>query len=179
LAQLLSLLRKTEAYETYHEYVKETFDLMATEFDNNPDLLTWDTSELVAAYPDTSHEEWRSFLSLDVVQRYIKGVIQFQSGIAFRKAHKALATSAAGGNTTAAKQITEISQILTQEQSNRTVVLTYVQRPRKPVKQEPSGSYVPTAERPDVDDDELYARHTTSSGAIEPTNSEDAGGDPF
>lgn len=174
MAQLLTLLRQTEAYADYHEFVKETFDGMAQAFDDDPNLLAFDTTELVARYPDSTHEQWRTFLNLEVVNRYIKNVIKFESGIAFRKAHKALALAASTGNTTAAKQITEISQILTQEVNNRTVVLTYVQRPRKPVPKPKEEEYVPTAMRPDVEDADLYHE---DSEAIEPSNNEDDGSD--
>lgn len=143
MPSLATMLRQTDEYPSYHPTVQTIFLGMAQAFDQDPSLLTKDTAELTQIYADTGHEQWRSFLSLPVVDRYIRGVLKFNAQIGFRKAQEALTLAASTGNTQAAKQITEISEILEQENTNRTVVLTYVPRPSQTTPTDPLGSLAP------------------------------------
>ena len=102
---------------------------MAQKFDDDPDLLTLDTRELVDKFgPSIPHYRWRDFLALDQVALFANHITKSNMAIAFRKAQKALTTEAAGGNTQAAKQITDLSNFLANNQNKVVHILTYVPR---------------------------------------------------
>jgi len=101
---------------------------MAKQFDDDPELLTLDTKELTTKFPGTTHSRWRDFLALDAVALFANHITKSNMAIAFRKAQKALTTEAAQGNTQAAKQITDLSNFMANNQNKVVHILTYVPR---------------------------------------------------
>jgi hypothetical protein len=90
-----------------------------------------DAEELEEATELGSKEQWNELLRLQETKTYIKGQMAALSEIAQRKTFHALVKSAMEGNHQAAKQVQELSGIMNQQDTNRTIVLHQIPRPPK------------------------------------------------
>lgn len=74
-------------------------------------------------------EQWSELLRLQETKNYIKGQMAALAEVAQRKTFSALVQSALGGNAQAAKQVQELSGIMNQQDTNRTIILHRIPRP--------------------------------------------------
>lgn len=103
---------------------------LAQAFADNPDNLYKAPEELAEATQVGNREQWQALLLLEPTQGYIKGQMAQVTQVAARKGLMHLQTQAKAGNVQAVKQIYELSGILAQEESNKTVVLHQISRPK-------------------------------------------------
>lgn len=104
---------------------------LAKTFQDNPSCLFFDPTELVQTTGLGSMEQWQKLLQLQETQSYIKAQMAFLGQISQRKTFQSLVEMAMNGNAPAAKQVQELSGILNQQDTNRTIVLHHIPRPKE------------------------------------------------
>lgn len=130
MAQLTEMLKLSENFRTLSQEKQEIFARLAEEFEDNDLAMHLTPTELTAKLLIGNRDLWQQFLQMETVLAYIKGQMAFNAQIAHRKAFKALQSSASNGDTQASKQINELAGIYAQSDSNRTVVLHQIKRPK-------------------------------------------------
>jgi hypothetical protein len=85
--------------------------------------------ELEEATQIGSKDQWADLLKLQETKNYIKGQMANIAEIAQRKTFMSLVSQALSGNAQAAKQVQELSGIMNQQDTNRTIVLHRIPRP--------------------------------------------------
>lgn len=107
---------------------------LARKFQSQHDYLFLEPEKLVELTNLGTADQWQQLLLLPETQAYIKGQMAFLAQIAQRKTFAALVSMAlAGGQgaASAAKQIQELSGIMNQQDTNRTIVLHHIPRPKQ------------------------------------------------
>lgn len=132
---LVEMLKKNKAFQQLNPEKQEILARLATEFQTEFKYLYLNPDELVEETGIGNRSQWQDLLGLDITSAYIKQQMGQQIQIAQRKAIQALTAESLKGNTQAAKQINELSGILNQNDTNRTVILMQIQRP-KTIRQE-------------------------------------------
>lgn len=102
---------------------------LAQSFEADTNALFMNPEELVEYLNIGTKDSWQEFLNLQPVKSYIQGQMGFIGQIAQRKTFHSLVTMALSGNQQAAKQVQELSGIMNQQDSNRTIILHHVPRP--------------------------------------------------
>jgi hypothetical protein len=117
--QNLSIPQQTIIYRLANKFQESTGYLFL-----NPEELTLHT-EL------GTKDDWYSLLNLQETKNFIKGQMAFLAQISQRKTFHSLVKMAMDGNQQAAKQVQELSGVLNQQDTNRTIVLHQIPRPLK------------------------------------------------
>ena len=102
---------------------------LAGEFQNNTQYLFMTPEELVIHTEIGTKEQWQDLLTLNETNSFIKGQMAFLSQVNQRKTFASLVQMALNGNQGAAKQVQELSGILNQQDTNRTIILHRIPRP--------------------------------------------------
>jgi len=112
---------------------KEIFLILATKFEESTEYLFLNHEELNKITGLATPETWQDFLRLPEVQNYTKSQMAFLAQIAQRKTFSSLVSMAVSGGQgaqQAAKQIQELSGIMNQQDTNRTIILHHIPRPK-------------------------------------------------
>lgn len=102
---------------------------MATVFQDDPDAIYCDPSELEERFELGTHHLWDKLLNMEPTIAYINDRMRSRSRIAARKAFLNLEKEAATGDVPAIRHINELSGLLEKRESNKIVVLHYIERP--------------------------------------------------
>jgi hypothetical protein len=102
---------------------------LAGRFQSNTNYLFMNPEELLEETELGTKEKWHDLLLLQETKNFIKSQMAFLSQIAQRKSFSALVQMALTGNQQAAKQVQELSGIMNQQDTNRTIVLHQIPRP--------------------------------------------------
>jgi hypothetical protein len=126
---LLEMLKNSKSYQELTQEQKDITARLATAFEENSEhTLHLSPTELTQTLEIGNKKLWQDFLNLEPTRNYIKTQMAFNSQIAQRKAFQSLEREAIKGDTTAAKQINELSGILNNIDTNKIVVLHYIDR---------------------------------------------------
>lgn len=104
---------------------------LAAKFQESSHYLFMNPEELEEAISVGNKDQWTELLRLQETKNYIKGQIAAFAEIAQRKTFQSLLQSALSGNAQASKQVMELSGIMNQQDTNRTIVLHQIPRPSK------------------------------------------------
>lgn len=115
---------------------KRIIQTLAAKFQTQTNYLFMNPEELEEATEIGSKDQWTELLKLQETKSFIKGQMGAVAEIAQRKTFHALVHEAMRGNHQAAKQVQELSGIMNQQDTNRTIVLHQVPRPPKQTKTE-------------------------------------------
>jgi hypothetical protein len=126
---LLTMLKESKSFKDKNIQEQEIFARLANTFESDPDYLFLDPIELTNTTNLGNKQMWFQFLNLEPVKNYIKSEMSYKAQVAQRRAFAALAQSAEQGNVQAAKEINELSGIMSASDNNRIVVLMRVSRP--------------------------------------------------
>lgn len=126
---LTKMLEEAGTLKNYTLPEQQIYMRLAYKFQESTQFLFQDPEELTAYTGIGTPDQWKELLSFNETQAYIKGTMAFLSQIAQRKTFQSLLTTALEGNQQAAKQIQELSGIMNQQDSNRTIILHRVPRP--------------------------------------------------
>jgi Txe/YoeB family toxin of Txe-Axe toxin-antitoxin module len=126
---LLEMLKNSKSYQELTDEQKEITMRLAEQFEENAEhTLHLSPTELTQTLEIGNKRLWQDFLNLEATRNYIKTQMAEMAQIAHRKAFQALQREAVKGDTTAARQINELSGILNNVDNNRIVVLHYIDR---------------------------------------------------
>jgi len=134
---LTTMLQQGKSLPDLAKPEQEIFLHLARKFQSQHDYLFLEPEKLVEITGLGTKENWQRLLLFPETQSYIKGQMAFLAQIAQRKTFAALVSMAlAGGQgaAQAAKQIQELSGIMNQQDTNRTIFLHHIPRPEKPQK---------------------------------------------
>lgn len=109
---------------------REIFSRLANEYQDNDLALHLTPVELTEKLGIGNKFLWQTFLQLEAVKVYIKQQVQFNAEIASRKTMESLTKSAMTGDTSAARQINDIAGIYGKGDSNKTIILHKINRPK-------------------------------------------------
>lgn len=139
---LLTMLKESKSFQDKTAEQQQIFARLADTFESDPDYLFLDPIELTQNTSIGNKQMWFQFLNLEPVKNYIKSEMSYKAQVAQRRAFQALADSAEKGNVQAAKEINELSGIMSASDNNRIVVLMRVSRPelRKTKEKEEQGN---------------------------------------
>jgi hypothetical protein len=104
---------------------------LANTFQTRTDYMFMTPEELEKDTELGNKDQWNDLLKLQETKNFIKGQMAALAEIAQRKTFASLVTNALSGNHQAAKQVQELSGILNQQDTNRTIVLHQIPRPPK------------------------------------------------
>ena len=126
---LIEMLKESKSFQEKNPQDQEIIAVLANLFESNPNALYMTPQELTSTLRRGNKEQWNLFLNLEPTRNYIKAEMAHQAQVAQRKAFSSLATLAEEGNVQAAKEINELSGIMSQTDNNRIIVLHQVKRP--------------------------------------------------
>ena len=130
------MLKNSTSYQDMTQEQKEITARLAKEFEDNAEYtMHLSPSELTSTLSLGNKRLWQDFLNLEATRNYIKTQQAFNAQIAQRKAFQALEREAIKGDTTAAKQINELSGILNNTDTNKIIVLHRIDRSEPDAKQ--------------------------------------------
>lgn len=101
---------------------------LANKFQSHTSYLYMNPEELEEETELGTKEQWSELLKLQETKNYIKGQMAADAEIAQRKTYASLVQLALSGNHQAAKQVQELSGIMNQQDTNRTIVLHRIPR---------------------------------------------------
>lgn len=104
---------------------------LAYMFQSSTQYLFLNPEELRTTTNVGTKEQWTDLLLLQETKNYIKSQMAFLAQISQRKTFASLVTMALEGNQQAAKQVQELSGIMNQQDTNRTIVLHRIPRPER------------------------------------------------
>lgn len=104
---------------------------LASIFQSSMEYLFQNPEELLESTSLGSKDHWTQLLNYQETQSYVKGQMAFLAQISQRKTFKSLVEMALEGNQQAAKQVQELSGIMNQQDTNRTIILHYIPRPKE------------------------------------------------
>ena len=125
------MLQESGALDHQSPAEKAIIMRLAQKFQSQTNYLFMSPEELEEATALGSKDQWNNLLKLQETKNFIKGSMASLSEIAQRKTFQSLVQSALEGNHQAAKQVQELSGILNQQDTNRTIVLHSIPRPKK------------------------------------------------
>lgn len=126
---LTEMLKKNKQFQSLPLDRQDILLRLASIFQEDFSHLYLSPEELQEETGVGNKSNWHDLLSLDITNQYIKQQMGSQIQVAQRKAIQSLQAQAMLGNTNAAKQVVELSGILTQQDQNKTVVLHQINRP--------------------------------------------------
>lgn len=106
---------------------------LAGHFQSSTHFLFMSPEELEEATGYGTKDQWTELLRLQETKNYIKGQMAAFAEISQRKTFQSLLQSALQGNAQASKQVMELSGIMNQQDTNRTIVLHRIPRAEKSV----------------------------------------------
>lgn len=128
---LIDTLKRYSPFQAMPIHQQEVYNRLAEEFEDSIDLAMYLTpKELASKLGVGNAEQWQTLLQMEPVKIFIKSEMTQQVQIAQRKSIQAIAKEAALGNVQAAKQVQELSGILSQADNNKIVILHQVNRPK-------------------------------------------------
>jgi hypothetical protein len=142
---LLDRLKESKSFQDKSKEQQIILAKLANIFESDPSYLFLDPIELTDETNVGNKTMWFQFLQLEPVKNYIKSEMSYSAQIAQRRAFASLAKLAENGNVQAAKEINELSGIMSQTDNNRVVVLMRVNRPeirKNPSSKEESHGHV-------------------------------------
>ena len=104
---------------------------LARKFQSQTNFLFMNPEELTDATGLGSKDQWADLLKLPECKNFVKGQMAALAEIAQRKTFASLVQAAIEGNHQAAKQVQELSGIMNQQDTNRTIVLHRIPRPER------------------------------------------------
>lgn len=126
---LTEMLKKHPTFQNLPEEEQLVLARLAVEFEKSSDNLFKSPEELAESTGIGNRFQWATLLVLEPTQSYIKAQMAQLVQIAQRKAFHSLQQMAKTGNVQAAKEINELSGIMTQEETNKVIVLHQISRP--------------------------------------------------
>lgn len=127
---LMEMLKESKSFQEKTLEQQEVLAALARSFELNPNALYLTPDELTKKLNIGNRDMWFNFLNLEPVRNFIRAEMANQSQIAQRKTFLALASAAQDGNVQAAKEINELSGIMSSADNNRIVVLHQIARPK-------------------------------------------------
>lgn len=127
---LIEMLKESKSFQSKNREEQLVLAKLANTFESDPRYLLLNPQDLAQMTGIGNKDMWFSFLNLDPTRNYIKAEMANQAQIAQRKAFTALALSAEQGNVQAAKEINELSGIMSQSDNNRIIVMHQISRPK-------------------------------------------------
>lgn len=128
------LTKMMEEAGTLKEYTlpeQRIYQKLASRFQESTECLFYSPDELLDLYSIGTIEQWKTLLNFQETKMFIKGQMSFIADISQRKTFHSLVQMAMNGNPQAAKQVQELSGIMNQQDTNRTIVLHQIPRPKE------------------------------------------------
>lgn len=123
------MLHESQSLETLPPSTKTVLLKLANTFQSATHYLFMTPEELEEATGLGDKDQWTELLRLQETKNFIKGQMAALAEISQRKTFQSLVQSALSGNAQASKQVMELSGILNQQDTNRTIVLHRIPRP--------------------------------------------------
>jgi hypothetical protein len=130
---LTQMLKESQTFSSLSIPEQQITMVLASKFQDSINYLFLNPEELALHTGIGTKEQWYDFLLLQETKNFIKSQMAFMSQIAQRKTFASLVQLALDGNQQAAKQVQELSGVLNQQDTNRTIVLHQIPRPPKEV----------------------------------------------
>lgn len=127
------MLQESQSLDKLPVPQKTILFTLARKFQTQTNFLFMNPEELEEATNLGSKDQWAELLKLEETRNFIKGQMAALAEIAQRKTFASLVQAALGGNHQAAKQVQELSGILNQQDTNRTIVLHRIPRSKENV----------------------------------------------
>jgi hypothetical protein len=128
---LTEMLNQSDTLANYPLPQKRIIMTLAHRFQNQTNLLFMNPEELEEYTELGNRDQWADLLKLQETKNFIKGSMAALAEIAQRKTFHSLVEQAMSGNAQAAKQVQELSGIMNQQDTNRTIILHQIPRPNK------------------------------------------------
>lgn len=125
---LRKMLQNYQKFKDFSQEKQEIVMALAQNFEEDTLAIYQHPTELISNLGIGNQEQWQEFLNLEPVRSYIKAQMGFHAQVAQRKAFRSLEREAIGGDVQAAKQINELSGILSNADQNRIIVLHQINR---------------------------------------------------
>jgi hypothetical protein len=126
---LTEMLNQSDTLDNYPLPQKRIIMTLASRFQTQTNLLFMNPEELEEYTALGTRDQWADLLKLQETKNYIKGQMAALAEIAQRKTFSSLVEQAMNGNAQAAKQVQELSGIMNQQDTNRTIILHQIPRP--------------------------------------------------
>lgn len=126
---LTKMLQESGSLKDYSLPDQAIYMKLASILQSHTTYLFMSPEELAEDVGVGSREQWSELLKLNETKAFLKGQMAALSEIAQRKTFQSLVQLALSGNAQAAKQVQELSGILNQQDTNRTIVLHKIPRP--------------------------------------------------
>ena len=130
---LTEMLQESGTLDSKSPAEKAIILRLATKFQKQSNFLFMNPEELEEATGLGNRDQWGDLLKLEETRNFIKGSMAALAEIAQRKTFASLVQAALEGNHQAAKQVQELSGIMNQQDTNRTIVLHRIPRPKETV----------------------------------------------
>jgi hypothetical protein len=130
---LTEMLQESKVLDTLPVPQKTILFTLANRFQQSTNYLFMNPEELVTELEVGNKDQWTELLLLQETKNFIQSQMAFLSQISQRKTFASLVQMALQGNQQAAKQVQELSGILNQQDTNRTIVLHQIPRPKQEV----------------------------------------------
>jgi hypothetical protein len=128
---LTEMLNQSDTLDNYPLPQKRIIMTLASRFQTQTNLLFMNPEELEEYTALGTRDQWADLLKLQETKNYIKGQMAALAEIAQRKTFSSLVEQAMNGNAQAAKQVQELSGIMNQQDTNRTIILHQIPRPKQ------------------------------------------------
>lgn len=125
---LVETLKKSPTFQSFTPDQQELYAKLAWAYETEESNIYKTPIELAESNIGNKNH-WQQFLSLDVIQNYVRQQMAHQTQIASRKGLISLQKEAQAGNVQAIKHLNELSGILEQGDQNKIVVLHQISRP--------------------------------------------------
>jgi hypothetical protein len=126
---LIDTLKQSKQFQEMPMNQQEIIAALAFYFEQTEEALYMTPRQLEETTKRGTREQWQAFLQLEPVKNFIKAEMHHQAQVAQRQTFLALQQAAKSGNVQAAKEINELSGIMSQQDNNKVVVLIRVNRP--------------------------------------------------
>lgn len=125
---LTQMLIESDTLTNYTLPNREIILRLASMFQSSTQYLFMAPEELYESTNLGTVDKWNELMLLQETKNYIKSQMAFIAQISQRKSFLALVKSAIEGNHQASKQVQELSGVLNQQDTNRTIVLHHIPR---------------------------------------------------
>lgn len=127
------MLQESESFQALPVPQKAIIQTLAGKFQQSTEYLFMNPEELRDNTLMGTADQWQELLLLQETKNFIQSQMAFLSQISQRKTFASLVSMALSGNQQAAKQVQELSGVLNQQDTNRTIVLHQIPRPKQEV----------------------------------------------
>lgn len=125
---LVDMLEASKTFQSLTNEEQVIYKTLAAIFQSSPDNIFKTPEDLSLETDRGTPVQWSNLLSMEPVLNYIKQEMTANTRIAQRKAFQSLQMKAQLGDVSAIKHIDELSGIFNRQDSNKVVVLHYVNR---------------------------------------------------